>query len=89
MDPLGNALVTEPWQPLRDKLSKLAFTALYWLAESVLIEVNVYLNTEEKISLCILNLHRLKPILRDQIYLTKLNCNFEVQGKSLAFFGDF
>ena len=62
MDPLGNALVTEPWQPLRDKLSKLAFTALHWLAESVLIEVNVCLKTEEKISLCILNLHRLKPI---------------------------
>ena len=76
MDPLGNALVTEPWQPLRDKLRKLAFTALYCLAESVLIEVNVYLNIEEKISLSILNLQRLKPILRDQIYLTRLNCGY-------------
>ena len=62
METPGNALLAEPWQASWDKLSKLTFTASYLVAESVLIEVNVCLNTEEKISLCILNLNRLKPI---------------------------
>ena len=62
METPGNALLAEPWQASWDKLSKLTFNASYLVAESVLIEVNVCLNTEEKISLCILNLHRLKRI---------------------------